>query len=437
MAEKENNNNFFGKFDNKYVRGGAAALIAAYVAKEDPYLLEGFAEGLEEKQKADRETRNAIIKAATDAKMRFKAEDLKRRKKRRADVEPSIKMAKENGINPVVAAKASEAGMLDTLIKFKIANPTYDVNALYTVSEDYKDKVSGLTHSQIIESLVGKGQKYNEIVDSVQAPKITNPLRKFVQGTDRDTDIVSDIKTRFAAMDVEKEEDIVDVDLSKIQPTTKGQELMAKFLGKDEKTKTQTERDLKNFTSSFMNIELKYDRATGENVFSSDDINNVKYANLVTKHFVNEVESMVKDPNSPAFMNREVALSLINNKYLEYNDDTGLREIRFDKINEQYDNPIIPEGWTPSTTTKQQIAKSKGKKESGGDGDGKKVTTSGNKTIDKIVKQWNKDKLDRYEAYGKNKNNSQYKRFVRIQGKAKQKEIEALGGNPNLISLEY
>ena len=436
MSEEENNNNFFSKFDNKYVRGGAAALIAAYAAKEDPYLLQGFAEGIEEKQKADRETRNAIIKAATDAKMRFKAEDLKRRKKRRAEIEPSIKMAKENDINPVVAAKASEAGMLETIIKFKIDNPTYNVNTLYTISDDYKDKVNGLTHSQIMDSLVGKGQKYNEIVDSVQAPKITNPLRKFVQGTDRDTDIVSDIKTRFAAMDVEKEEDIIDLDLSKIQPTPEGKELIAKFLRKDEKTKTQTERDLKNFTSSFMNIDLKYDRATGENVFSSDDINNVKYANLVTKHFVDEVESMVKDPNSPAFRNREVALSLINNKYLEYNDETGLREIRFDKINEQYDNPIIPKGWTPSTTDKKQIEKAKAK-EGGGDGDGKKVNTSGNKTVDAIVKKWNEDKLERYEAYGKNKNNSAYRNYVRIQGRAKQKEIEALGGNPNLISLEY
>ena len=102
--------------------------------------------------------------------------------------------------------------------KIKIAYPNKNVNDLYTISEDYKDKVSGITHSQIIESLVGKSEKYGELVNTIQAPKITNPLRKFVQGTDRDTDITSDIETRFAAMDVEKDDsDIVDVDLSKIE----------------------------------------------------------------------------------------------------------------------------------------------------------------------------------------------------------------------------
>lgn len=432
MAEEENNNNFFSKFDNKYVRGGAAALIAAYAAKEDPYLLQGFAEGIEEKQKADRETRNAIIKAATEAKLKFKAEDLKRRKIKQKDIEPKIQQAKELKINPYVAAKAYKAGTLDTLIALKINNPTYDVNSIYTVSEDYKDKVSGLTHSEIIESLVGKGEKYNEIVDSVQAPKITNPLKKFVQGTDRDTDIVSDIKTRFAAMDVEKEEDIVDVDLSKIQPTPEGQELIAKFLSKDETSKIQAQRDLKNFTSSFMNIDLKYDKATGENVFSSDDINNVKYANLVTKHFVNEVESMVKNPNSPAFRNREVALSLINNKYLKYNDDTGLREINFDKINEQYDNPIIPKGWTPSTTDKKQIeaakkAKEKEEEENNEEEDNKNLSAKG-----KHIKRWEIEKKRLQNLY-----KDLPKRLdleLKNSKKLFQSQMIDLGGDPNDIN---
>lgn len=442
MAEEEKkedtNDSFFGSFNNKYIRGGAAALIAAYAAKEDPYLLQGFAEGIEERQKADREARNALIKASTETHLRLQSENRKRRLQRRNEVEPKIKQAKELGINPYVAGKAYKSGTLDTLINLKITNPDYDVNSVYEISEQNKDKISGLTHSQIIESLVGPTQKLDEMFSNIKAPKRTNFIRNFIEGTDEDTSIVSDVKRIVSAQDMSKDDSgYVDVDYGGIKPTPKGQEVISKFLSKDEKTKTQTERDLKNFTSSFMNIELKYDRATGENVFSSDDINNVKYANLVTKHFVNEVESMVKDPNSPAFRNREVALSLINNKYLEYNDETGLREIRFDKINEQYDNPIIPEGWTPSTTDKKQIEAAKKAKETGGDAGDKKVTTSGNKTtqerINELIKKYEKKKKDLLKEYNGNINNSSYQNKLRIAGNKIRNNIKDLGGTGSEI----
>lgn len=434
MAEEENNNSFFGKFDNKYVRGGVAALIAAYAAKEDPYLLQGFAEGIEEKQKADRETRNAIIKSATDAKMRFKAEDLKRRKKRRADVEPKIKQAKELGINAVVAGKAFESGELDTLIKFRVANPTYDINSVYEISDQFKDKISGMTHSQIIESLVGKSQKFNELADNIQAPKRTNFLRNFIEGTDRDTDIVSDVKTRFAAMDVEKDEsDIVDFDTSQVKRTEKGKDLIAKFLRKDETTESSLKRELAAWTSTTMKIKAATLDNYGNPVFSRDTANNNNYAQRITSKLLSEVTMLVRDPNSPAFNDRKLASEIVKRRY-EIRTEEGPTELNIQKLNEGEETPIIPEGWTRAKTTKSEIEKAERKE---GGGDGKKVTTSGNKTIDDIVKKWNGDKLDRYEAYGKNKNNSQYKRFVRIQGKAKQKEIKDLGGDPNLISLEY
>lgn len=427
MAEEKDSNNIFGSYNNKYVRGGAAALLAAYVAKEDPYLLEGFAESIEEKQKADRETRNAIIKAATEAKLKFKAEDKKRRNVRLKEVEPAIKQAKENGINPVVAAKALEAGMLDTLIKVKIAYPNKNVNDLYTISEDYKDKVSGITHSQIIESLVGKSEKYGELVNTIQAPKITNPLRKFVQGTDRDTDITSDIETRFAAMDVEKDDsDIVDVDLSKIQQTEKGKEIIAKFLRKDPTTKVQLTQAVKNFTSNFMNVGLRYDSKMGDYVFASDDIENVKYANLIAKHFVDEAEQLRRDPDSVAFNDREMALGIIKDKYLIPTEE-GPRKLNFSKINEQYENPLIPEGWTPPTPTKSEIEKSKEKK--------KEEKKKENLTSEEaIVQRWELQK----QRIRENKNFKGMPKLIdleiRKQKKLFVKQMNDLKGDINLLT---
>ena len=365
MAEEEKkedtNDSFFGSFNNKYIRGGAAALIAAYAAKKDPYLLQGFAEGIEEKQKADREARNALIKASTETHLRLQAENRKRRAQRRNEVEPKIKQAKELGINPYVAGKAYKAGTLDTLINLKVANPDYDVNSVYKISEQYKDKISGLTHSQIIESLVGPTQKLDEMFSNIKAPKRTNFLRNFIEGTDEDTSIVSDVKRIVSAQDMSKDDSgYVDVDYSGVTPTEKGQQTIAAFMRKDPTTKVQLTQAVKNFTSNFMDVGLKYDSKMGDYVFASDDIENVKYANLISKHFVDEAEQLRRDPNSVAFNDRETALSIIKNKYLIPSEE-GPRKINFAKINEQYENPLIPEGWTPSTPTKSQIEKGKEK----------------------------------------------------------------------------
>jgi len=235
-------------------------------------------------------------------------------------------------------------------------------------------------------------------------------------------------------MDVEQDEsDIVDFDTSQIKRTEKGKDLIAKFLRKDETTESSLKRDIAAWTSTTMKIKAATLDNYGNPVFSRDTANNNNYAQRITSKLLSEVTMLVRDPNSPAFNDRKLASEIVKRRY-EIRTEEGPTELNIQKLNEGEETPIIPEGWTRAKTTKTEIEKAEGK-QSGGDG--KKVTTSGNKTIDDIVKKWNEDKLARYEAYGKNKNNSQYKRFVRIQGKAKQKEIEDLGGNPNLISLAY
>jgi len=429
MAEEEKkedtNDSFFGSFNNKYIRGGAAALIAAYAAKEDPYLLQGFAEGIEERQKADREARNALIKASTETHLRLQAENRKRRLQRRNEVEPKIKQAKELGINPYVAGKAYKAGTLDTLINLKVANPDYDVNSVYKISEQYKDKISGLTHSQIIESLVGPTQKLDEMFSNIKAPKRTNFLRNFIEGTDEDTSIVSDVKRIVSAQDMSKDDSgYVDVDYSGVTPTEKGQQTIAAFMRKDPTTKVQLTQAVKNFTSNFMDVGLKYDSKMGDYVFASDDIENVKYANLISKHFVDEAEQLIRDPNSVAFNDRETALSIIKNKYLIPTEE-GPRKLNFAKINEQYENPLIPEGWTPSTTTKSEIKKSKEKN----DKEEKKVNLT---PQEELVERWKNQKQkikDKYKGMPKLialKITQKKKEFV--------KQMKDLKGDINLLT---
>ena len=55
-----------GKLNNKFLRGGFAALLSAYAAKKDPYLLKGFVDKIDEFEAADRELRDKL--AAESAK---------------------------------------------------------------------------------------------------------------------------------------------------------------------------------------------------------------------------------------------------------------------------------------------------------------------------------------------------------------------------------
>ena len=119
MAEEvkteEEENNTFGAFDNKYVRGGIAAVVAAYAAKEDPYLLQGFQEKIDELEKADRARRDKFIETATASATKEITRNKLKRLERRQAAEPEIKRAVALGMNPYFAGQAYQTGNLKTL----------------------------------------------------------------------------------------------------------------------------------------------------------------------------------------------------------------------------------------------------------------------------------------------------------------------------------
>ena len=179
VKTEEEDNNTFGFFDNKYVRGGVAAVVAAYAAKNDPYLLEGFAEKIDELEVADRARREKFIESATESATKEIARNKLRRLERRETIAPKIKQAVANGINAVVAGRAYKAGHLPTLMKLKMANSDLDINGLYQISEENMQKISGFSDIDVIEALAGPTLKLQKTFDSLKAPRTINPLRNF------------------------------------------------------------------------------------------------------------------------------------------------------------------------------------------------------------------------------------------------------------------
>ena len=75
---------------SKILKGGLAAVLAAYAAKKDPYMFKGFAEKMDEFEKADRDARSKYIEKSSEGIARVLAENAARRKEKITDYSSQI-----------------------------------------------------------------------------------------------------------------------------------------------------------------------------------------------------------------------------------------------------------------------------------------------------------------------------------------------------------
>ena len=413
VKNEEEENNTFGAFDNKYAKGIGATVLAAIVAKNNPYLLQGFQEKIDELEKADRARREKFIETATKTATEEIARNKLKRLARREKIEPEIKRAVENGLSPILAGKAYKAGHLPTLMKLKLKDSTLDLNSLYKVSSEYPNVGGEYSTTDIIEALAGPTLKLNQSFDNIKAPRSINPLRNFL-GTDDDTSAQEEIKQRVGA--VETSDDYKPIDYGGIEVSDLGKRALASM----QKTRNITANSIKSdFTRNLANaLGIKSGISQGQYVFASDDKVNEGYGMMIQSQMSKEVEDLItKEFMSPADAQKQVF-----DKYFNTTDD-GLKLdmsiVGPDGLN------ILPKGWTP--------ADPKG----GNTGSGAKKTGTGNTgkvTLKSLLDSWNKTRESLFKKYGSNKNNTAYKRQIRLQGNSVKKQYAVLGGNPDDIN---
>jgi hypothetical protein len=414
VKNEEEENNTFGAFDNKYAKGIGATVLAAIVAKNDPYLLQGFQEKIDELEKADRARRDKFIETATKTATEEIARNKLKRLARREKIEPEIKRAVENGLNPIIAGKAYKAGHLPTLMKLKLRDASLDLNSLYKVAGEYPNVGGEYSTTDIIEALAGPTLKLNQSFDNLKAPRSINPLRNFL-GTGDDTSAQEEIKQRVGA--VETSDDYKTIDYGGIEVSDLGKRALASM----QKTRNITSNQIKsNFTRNLANaLGIKSGiTSSGEYVFNSDDKVNEGYGMTIQSQMSKEVEDLItKEFMSPADAQKQVF-----DKYFNTTDD-GLK-LDMSIVGSKGLN-ILPKGWTP--------ADPKG----GNTGSGAKNKGAGNTgkvTPKSLLDSWNKTRKDLLERYGSNKNNTAYKNQLRLQGNSVKKQYEVLGGNPDDIN---
>jgi hypothetical protein len=410
-VETEETSNTFGGFNNKYVKGAFAAVIAAYAAKKDPYLLKGFAEKVDEFEKADRERRNKFIESATSAATTEIARNKLRRLERREDIAPKIKNAVENGMNPIVAGKAYKAGHLATLMKLKLANSSLDLNSLYKVSTEY-DNVGNFSTNDVIEALTGPTLKLQNTFNNLKAPRRLSPISNLLSdGTD--TSAQDEIQRNIDAQ-TPSSDDYKTIDYSNINVSELGEKALASM----QKTRNITPTAIKsNFTKTLSNaLGVKSKFLNGMYVFDSDDKINEGYGLQLADALSNEVENLI----TKQFLSPADAQTQVFNKYFKNVKNKGM------VINKDLVGPdglnILPAGWKPATPLGSNT----------GSGTG-----SGTKTLSSIKSDWLKKRAALLKQYGNNKGNKNYKKQIDIQGKAIQNQYKVLGGNIADIDVSY
>lgn len=362
MADEVNNeeeeNNTFGSFNNKYVRGGIAAVIAAYAAKKDPYLLEGFTEKMDEYEKADRARRNKFIETATAAGAKEIARNKLRRLERYQSAEPDIKRAVALGMNPYLAGKAYQTGDLKTYLKQKAKNPTLNLDSLYEVEKQYKGQIAGFSTEDILESLAGPTAKLENLMDGVKAPKSQSFLRNFIRGGEEDTSAIDEINKNIDLQQPSKDSTTKAVDFSQVRLSDRGTQFLESVGLTKGPTYGQSKTEIASYVSETLGLKGLGGKSpvsigAGEFMFQSDSVKNNKIAGDIVAKLLEEVESMVNNVNHRAYNNRRLALDIVRDKYQKVTDE-GIT-ININAVNFNEKKKIMPDNWTPTTPTKKEI----------------------------------------------------------------------------------
>lgn len=413
-VETEETSNTFGGFNNKYVKGAFAAILSAYAAKKDPYLLKGFAEKVDEFEKADRERRNKFIESATSAATTEIARNKLRRLERREKIAPEIKKAVENGMNPVMAGKAYKAGHLPTLMKLKLKDASFDLNTVYNVAEQYKDNIVGFSQTDVIEALAGPTLKLQNTFNSLKEPRKLSPISNLLSdGTD--TTAQDEIQRNIDAQ-TPSSDDYKTIDYSGIEVSDLGTRALASMQKVRNVTTNQIRSDFTRNLSNALGINSNY--INNEYVFDSDDKINEGYGGAIQREMSKEVEDLItKEFMSPANAQKQVF-----DKYLNVTKD-GV------KLNMDVVGPnglgILPSTWTPADPK--------------GDDDGTKVEKSkeGKVTLQSLKDKWKQTKKDLLKRFGNNRGNVKYKAEIDKQGASFRKQYKVLKGDPSDIDLSY
>ena len=332
--DASNDSSMFGKFDNKYVKGAIAAIIAAYAAKKDPYMLKGFSEKVDELAKADRANRSKYIEASATGIGKVLAENAARRKDRITDFSDKINQLTVYTKDKYTAASMIKSGLYSQMLAKGAAGT--DINSLFKVTTEYDGDKGNLTTAQLAQLLAGPTQRLDEKFTQFNAPRKFNPVGAFIGGSDKE-DVTSEVMSQtkalvpeaYSSSDSDVENVITQADLAG-GLTEKGTRfLRTKISGS--MTETAAKKQVMDAIAKSLGGEVKISKgASGELIYSYDSEIQSRVANASSLHgnVLLEVEKLMQKTGAGEGYTRREAIQDVINKYKLGSKDTTYEPIR-------------------------------------------------------------------------------------------------------------
>lgn len=332
--DSSNDSSMFGKFDNKYVKGAIAAIIAAYAAKKDPYMLKGFSEKVDELAKADRANRSKYIEASATGIGKILAQNAAKRKERITDFSDKINQLTVYTKDKYKAASMVKSGLYSKMLSLAVGGS--DINSLYKVTTEFDGDKGNLSTAQLAELLAGPTQRLDEKFTQFNAPKKFNPIGAFIGGTDKE-DVTSEVMSQtkalapeaYADSDSDVENVITQADLAG-GLTEKGTRfLRTKISGS--MTETAAKKQVMDVIAKSLGGEVKVNKgASGELIYSYDSEIQSRVANANSLHgnVLLEVENLMQKTGTGEGYTRREAVQNVINKYKLGSRDTTYEPIR-------------------------------------------------------------------------------------------------------------
>ena len=330
--DASNDSSMFGKFDNKYVKGAIAAIIAAYAAKKDPYMLKGFSEKVDELAKADRNNRSKYIEASATGIGKILAQNAAKRKERITDFSDKINNLTVYTKDKYKAASMVKSGLYSKMLSLAVGGS--DINSLYKVTTEFDKDKGNLTTAELAQLLAGPSQRLDEKFTQFNAPRKFNPVGAFIGGSDKE-DVTSEVmsQTKAIAPEAYSDSDIESVitqsDLAG-GLTDKGTRFLRTNIS-GSMTETAAKKQVMDAIAKSLGGIVKISRGdSNELIYNYDSEIQGRVANASSLHgnVLLEVEKLMQKTGAGEGYTRREAVQNVINKYKLGSKDTVYEPIR-------------------------------------------------------------------------------------------------------------
>ena len=231
---------------------------------------------------------------------------------------------------------------------------------MYKVEKAYRGKIPGFSTEDVLEALAGPTVKLNNLMDGVKAPKSQSFLRNFIRGGEEDTSAIDEINKNIDLQQPSQDSTTKAVDFSQVGLSKRGTEFLESVGQDTTASQSRAASDIASWVSGTLGLKSSRGAAVttsndGSFIFTSDNVANNKIAESITSKMLGEIERMVNNVNHPAYNDRRKAMEIVKDRYATYTKDG--KQININAVNFNEKDKIMPDNWTPSTPTEDQINK--------------------------------------------------------------------------------